>query len=153
CPRLPELGQPGSGVHTLPTGAGGAPVRVTLSDPAGFGTVLLEPAPPPSTFGAGPSSPAARTRPEAASPERPQPSPDPRGVEAALPPTLSYTSMSQLEACGYRYYLERVLRMPEERATDAGARGGGGAPGAAGARHAGAPAAREARLRRRCRAD
>jgi ATP-dependent helicase/nuclease subunit A len=122
CPRLPELGQTGFGVHTLPTGDGGAPVRVTLSDPAGFGTVLLEPAAPPSTSGAAPPSPGARARPEASSLVRPPPSADPRVVEAALPPTLSYTSMSQLEACGYRYYLERVLRMPEERATDAGAR-------------------------------
>jgi ATP-dependent helicase/nuclease subunit A len=29
--------------------------------------------------------------------------------------TLSYTSLSELERCGYRYYLERVLGLPEDR--------------------------------------
>jgi ATP-dependent helicase/nuclease subunit A len=33
-----------------------------------------------------------------------------------LPPTLSYSSLSELERCGYRYYLERVLGLPEDRA-------------------------------------
>ncbi len=30
--------------------------------------------------------------------------------------TFSYTALSELQRCGYRYYLERVLRMPENRA-------------------------------------
>jgi ATP-dependent helicase/nuclease subunit A len=30
--------------------------------------------------------------------------------------TLSYTSLSELERCGYRYYLERILGLPEDRA-------------------------------------
>jgi ATP-dependent helicase/nuclease subunit A len=30
--------------------------------------------------------------------------------------TMSYTSLAELERCGYRYYLERVLRLPENRA-------------------------------------
>jgi hypothetical protein len=29
--------------------------------------------------------------------------------------TMSYTALSELERCGYRYYLERVLRLPENR--------------------------------------
>jgi ATP-dependent exoDNAse (exonuclease V) beta subunit len=29
--------------------------------------------------------------------------------------SLSYTSLSELERCGYRFYLERVLRLPEDR--------------------------------------
>jgi ATP-dependent exoDNAse (exonuclease V) beta subunit len=29
--------------------------------------------------------------------------------------SLSYTSLSELERCGYRYYLERVLGLPEDR--------------------------------------
>jgi ATP-dependent helicase/nuclease subunit A len=33
-----------------------------------------------------------------------------------LPATLSYTSLSELERCGYRYYVERVLGLPEDRA-------------------------------------
>jgi ATP-dependent helicase/nuclease subunit A len=32
------------------------------------------------------------------------------------PATLSYTSLTELERCGYRYYLERVLGLPEDRA-------------------------------------
>ncbi len=41
------------------------------------------------------------------------------GGITATPPatgTLSYTSLSELERCGYRYYLERVLGLPEDRA-------------------------------------
>jgi ATP-dependent exoDNAse (exonuclease V) beta subunit len=30
--------------------------------------------------------------------------------------TVSYTSLAELERCGYRFYLERVLRMPERHA-------------------------------------
>jgi ATP-dependent helicase/nuclease subunit A len=29
--------------------------------------------------------------------------------------TLSYTALTELERCGYRYYLERILALPEER--------------------------------------
>jgi ATP-dependent helicase/nuclease subunit A len=36
--------------------------------------------------------------------------------------TMSYTSLAELERCGYRYYLERVLRLAENRA--ASRRGG-----------------------------
>ncbi|HLH15387.1 MAG TPA: PD-(D/E)XK nuclease family protein, partial [Solirubrobacteraceae bacterium] len=39
--------------------------------------------------------------------------------EARLPPMLSYTSLGELERCGYRYYLERVLGLPEDRAAGA----------------------------------
>jgi ATP-dependent helicase/nuclease subunit A len=44
------------------------------------------------------------------------------GARRATPPgerlaTLSYTSLSELERCGYRYYLERVLGLAEERST------------------------------------
>ncbi len=42
---------------------------------------------------------------------------------------LSYTALSELERCGYRYYLERVLGLPEERAAGA-QRGGEGGLGA-----------------------
>lgn len=30
--------------------------------------------------------------------------------------TISYTSLAELERCGYRYYLERILRLPENHA-------------------------------------
>jgi ATP-dependent helicase/nuclease subunit A len=55
----------------------------------------------------------------------------PRGApttatQPAAPDTLSYTSLSELERCGYRYYLERVLGLREDRSparADAGHRG------------------------------
>ncbi len=37
--------------------------------------------------------------------------------------TLSYTSLGELERCGYRYYLERVLGMGEERSAARGEEG------------------------------
>jgi ATP-dependent helicase/nuclease subunit A len=37
-------------------------------------------------------------------------------VAAARLNTLSYTALSELERCGYRYYLERVLGLAEKRA-------------------------------------
>jgi ATP-dependent helicase/nuclease subunit A len=42
--------------------------------------------------------------------------------------TLSYSSLSELERCGYRFYLERILGMREDRtaAATASARGGSG---------------------------
>jgi ATP-dependent helicase/nuclease subunit A len=46
------------------------------------------------------------------------------GAPAVLPDALSYTSLSELERCGYRYYLERVLGLPEERQARVGGRGG-----------------------------
>lgn len=49
-------------------------------------------------------------RPGSPTGEAPAPLPD----EALS--TLSYTSLSELERCGYRFYLERVLRLPEDRA-------------------------------------
>jgi ATP-dependent exoDNAse (exonuclease V) beta subunit len=36
--------------------------------------------------------------------------------ESGRPETLSYTALSELERCGYRYYLERVLGLAENRA-------------------------------------
>jgi ATP-dependent helicase/nuclease subunit A len=43
--------------------------------------------------------------------------PDASVTEWLLDPdgTMSYTSLAELERCGYRYYLERVLRLPENR--------------------------------------
>jgi ATP-dependent helicase/nuclease subunit A len=39
------------------------------------------------------------------------------------PDTLSYTALAELERCGYRYYLERVLGLPENRAAARGQAG------------------------------
>lgn len=46
----------------------------------------------------------------------PPPSSMPNDSPALSSETLSYTSLSELERCGYRYYLERVLGLPEDRA-------------------------------------
>jgi RecB family exonuclease len=48
-----------------------------------------------------------------------QPSQPPPGQgpgDSARPDTLSYTALTELERCGYRFYLERVLGLPEQRA-------------------------------------
>jgi ATP-dependent exoDNAse (exonuclease V) beta subunit len=58
------------------------------------------------------ASPSVR----AAAPTRPLADPD---------ATMSYTSLAELERCGYRYYLERVLRLPENRVAARLERGGG----------------------------
>jgi ATP-dependent helicase/nuclease subunit A len=126
CPDLPALGQSGPGVSSLPAGEGGPSVRITLSDPPGYGEIL-RPAP-----GAGAARPPLAAD---ASPERtPTTASDGTAgfaggrsaasdpASAAMPATLSYSSLTQLERCGYRYYLERILGMPEAA--------GGGAAGA-----------------------
>jgi len=43
---------------------------------------------------------------------RPQPA---RAAHLDPDAAVSYTSLAELERCGYRYYLERVLRLPERR--------------------------------------
>ncbi|MGO9760551.1 MAG: UvrD-helicase domain-containing protein [Solirubrobacteraceae bacterium] len=40
----------------------------------------------------------------------------PTSAPTPAPATLSYTSLSELERCSYRYYLERVLGLSEDRA-------------------------------------
>ena len=55
------------------------------------------------------SSRAGRSAPSPAGrPEPPEAQP--------LATTLSYTALSELERCGYRYYLERILGLPEQSA-------------------------------------
>jgi ATP-dependent helicase/nuclease subunit A len=46
--------------------------------------------------------------------------------EPVTPDRLSYTSLTELERCGYRYYLERVVGLPEDRAAARFERSGGG---------------------------
>ncbi|MHB8532955.1 MAG: PD-(D/E)XK nuclease family protein, partial [Solirubrobacteraceae bacterium] len=138
-PDVAELVQQGPGVRTVVAGGGeGPPVRLTVSDPAGYGTVLQEPpaAPLRSDAAAAPELPAQREPQVAASaPDGAGGTPQAGGPALALapqpavlaaPPTISYTSLSLLERCGYRYYLERVLRMPEERLPAADAPEGAG---------------------------
>ncbi len=124
CPQLPELTAAGSGSHTVSVGMG-TQARITLSDPAGWGIVLREPpaaggSAAPAQAGAAVDGVVEAGGDGAQGASRPGPA----APEAGLPQTLSYTSLSLLERCGYRYYLERVLRMPEQAAE--GAAGGEG---------------------------
>jgi hypothetical protein len=50
--------------------------------------------------------------------------PAPEALPAPAIATLSYTALSELERCGYRYYLQRVLGLPETSARADGARHG-----------------------------
>ncbi|HEY2140561.1 MAG TPA: UvrD-helicase domain-containing protein [Solirubrobacteraceae bacterium] len=68
-----------------------------------------------------PSVPTDRARAGASKAVRVEASRDPTGPARSDGPSkridaLSYTALGELERCGYRYYLERVLRMPENRA-------------------------------------
>lgn len=131
---LPELALSGApGPHELPIAgalATATTVRCLLSSPATAGAVLdLErlartadaaaiPAREDWVDGEQlsllaqdvPARPAARVEPET----------------AVTPARLSYTSLTELERCGYRYYLERVVGLPEDRAAARGERGAGG---------------------------
>jgi ATP-dependent exoDNAse (exonuclease V) beta subunit len=108
----------------------GARVRVTcrLNAPATVGTVLrLDLSPSARGDDRSPSRSNVDTIAAAVAKEQQQPSlldpaPDdlvwPSSPALDSPPldTLSYTSLSELERCGYRFYLERVLGLPENRA-------------------------------------
>lgn len=125
-------------VFDLPIGDGSASVRCRLNAPGTVGGVLRLPsaegiegaeAPAPaepfageqlSMYGEGaPSSIRNDTRVDTTAtelrdePRRPGP-PTPLPDEALS--TLSYTSLTELERCGYRFYLERILHLPEDRA-------------------------------------
>jgi ATP-dependent helicase/nuclease subunit A len=80
------------------------------SPPAPGGQLTLDlftapEAPAPAVF-ALPTEPPAPAVPAAAAPIAVPPRP--------LPATLSYTSLSAYDRCAYRWYLERVLRLPRE---------------------------------------
>jgi ATP-dependent helicase/nuclease subunit A len=126
CPTLVEVAQRGGGVHELGVGESAATaLRCTLSTPAGYGSVLY--GAPSQAASQAPSAVSTSAgahvaeQPRAPLSERRPKEPEKVASSPALPATLSYTSLSQLERCGYRYYLERVLGMPERRAGAAGA--------------------------------
>ncbi len=109
-PALAAAGQPA--VHDL--AVAGTRVRLRLSAAASAGEVLAR--------GAMPSEAARvpsylRGAVAVDPPGARQLTLLPLGSHAATgTSTLSYTSLSELERCGYRYYLERVLGMSEDRA-------------------------------------
>jgi ATP-dependent exoDNAse (exonuclease V) beta subunit len=102
-----------------PPGAPTARVRCTVSRVAAVGEVLREeslravaPRPAPAA-----AEPAGDIAPGPAVP--PEVADLPRRASAQ---TLSYSALADYERCGYRFYLERVLRLPAEDAAEA--RGG-----------------------------
>jgi ATP-dependent helicase/nuclease subunit A len=123
-PSLPELVKGGGAISTVPAGDHGPPVRLTLSDPSSYGTVLRDVRPAAGAGGGGDARPpVAAPAADRAVAVAPQPRPAAPARAPALPATLSYSSLTQLERCGYRWYLERVLRMPEDAVQGSG--GGG----------------------------
>jgi ATP-dependent exoDNAse (exonuclease V) beta subunit len=96
-------------------GAGGVAVRCLLNAPATLGAVLREELlhagdevdPPPCASGP-PASGLGATG-LGGSPDAARAAPS-----MSLETPLSYTALSELERCGYRYYLERVLGLPED---------------------------------------
>ncbi len=136
--ELPALlgGEHGA-VRDLPIGDGAVNVRARMNTPASVGTVLrLEElsasrpaaAEPPvgrcSSLGGGtaaaggPAIEGEQLSLAGMAPEREQRAP--AAGDRPLASTLSYTALSELERCGYRYYLERVLGLPEQSAASVG---------------------------------
>jgi ATP-dependent helicase/nuclease subunit A len=127
APELPELvrahAQDGNPVFDLPVReAAGARVRCRLN-------AAELPATRPPRRGSAPARLAALAGPEPRGAQeqeharsRAEPSgaplPGPGGPRGALDESasLSYTALSELERCGYRFYLERVLGLEEKRA-------------------------------------
>jgi ATP-dependent exoDNAse (exonuclease V) beta subunit len=112
--RAPTVAEPVRDVECS-DGARPALVRVVLNSPGTIGTVLRE----ASLAPAGASLPVAPAQPPR--PAQPPPAGQPPRVRA-----LSYSRLAAWSACGYRYYLQRVLKLPEEpviRVAAAGAHG------------------------------
>jgi ATP-dependent exoDNAse (exonuclease V) beta subunit len=99
---------------TLQLGDGLA-VRCLLNAPPAVEGEHVRPAPPPALATTASRAPLAAPLAEHLAPQKEvawapaAPLGDPDG-------TISYTSLAELERCGYRYYLERVLRIPERHA-------------------------------------
>ena len=95
---------------------GAARVRCAVSTPATVGRVLA----------AGDLAPAGSELPPAPEPPARAPQPAPSAPPPAVR-ALSYSALQQWRRCGYRFYLQRVLRLPEEPLPfEAGRRGDGG---------------------------
>ena len=135
APELPALVQTlERPVLDLIVGAGGAAVRCRLNARETLGTVLDGRAPHPSAVplegdGGQQRLPFPSESPRRRDLEEPA-SGSPAGpVAFGEGDSLSYTTLSELERCGYRYYLERVLGLGEDRSGAGGrsSRGGLGA--------------------------
>jgi len=120
--RMPTFEQPEADVQW-----GTASLRCALNAPQTVGRVLR----------AGSLAPAGTSLPLAALPPR-----SPAAPQSSAPPpaaqALSYSALAAWRACGYRFYLERILRLSEEPLPGAPAEPGApalepGGPAAAGA--------------------
>jgi ATP-dependent helicase/nuclease subunit A len=136
--ELPELASAGESIRELAL-PGGVMVRCAFNTPANLGTVLRAPAqfeqerrPEPAEvrLEAGselsPAAGVADARARSSVGERSLHTREVAGSKPTEPiqargEALSYTALSELERCGYRYYLERVLGLGEDRSA---ARGG-----------------------------
>ena len=113
APELPERLQAGEDVDSIEL-ASGAELRVHVNTPATAGERLRLPDGSEVQLSV-PRAPAGDRR------ARRGPSPRVHSLDdvpAAREevPALSYTSLSELERRGYRFYLERLLGLPEDRA-------------------------------------
>ncbi|MDX6681980.1 MAG: ATP-dependent helicase/nuclease subunit [Solirubrobacteraceae bacterium] len=100
--RLPTAQEPQRDV-AWSDGEHAAWLRCALNSPATVGRVLRE----ASLAPAGATLPVAPRRP-------PLPDEPPAPAPAPVVRTLSYSSLAAWGACGYRFYLRQVLRLPEE---------------------------------------
>jgi ATP-dependent exoDNAse (exonuclease V) beta subunit len=97
--------------------AGQVRVGLRLNAPGTVGTLLRLDEHPSDAEG---SAPAERTEEGVSSAAReivpgrfPRPEDNLRPSDSWAPETLNYTELTELARCGYRFYLERVLRLPE----------------------------------------
>lgn len=98
-------------LQDVATGAG-AWLRVALNRPATVGRVLR----------AESLAPAAASLPPAAPPAPRPPEPEPPGAPEPVR-TLSYSRLSKWQECGYRFYLQSVLGLPDEQPREGGPAG------------------------------
>jgi ATP-dependent helicase/nuclease subunit A len=98
-PDLIDRAAQGGTVATVVAGTDGVPIRLMLSSADTVGSVLAgAPSQPPESAVARPVVPADLAAP------------------ARRPPDLgrlSYTALAEYERCGYRYYLQRVIGLPD----------------------------------------
>ncbi|HEX9480597.1 MAG TPA: UvrD-helicase domain-containing protein, partial [Solirubrobacteraceae bacterium] len=134
APQLLELLEAGAEPGQLLVGAAQVPVAFRLNRVEGVAELLagLPDGRPPAGGDFGPARPLAPGAQAAlgigAAPPRAAAAPlerAPAAPAATIPGGLSYTSLSEYERCGYRFYLERVLGLAEDRAAARGESGGG----------------------------
>ncbi len=122
--ELPELALAGETICEIaPAASRGVSIRCAFNTPANLGAVLQLPAHPLRL----PQAPPSEVEPSISIRAAPVPSASrPTQRPTARGAALSYTSLAELERCGYRFYLERVLGLSEERSAKRGEPGPGG---------------------------